>query len=149
VELFRNWVPVGEDTVPPWTFTLNAAPADSHVLAARAHGSAGAASVDRIVVNVTTSTDAQTRRSFDSRAIASPNPTGSYSRILLELPLPGPVEISLFDSSGRLVRKSVTPDLTLGHHELELDMSGFAPGIYFFRTASGGRISSGKIVLVR
>ena len=78
-----------------------------------------------------------------------PNPASDYLTCLLAMPEAGPVELMLYDLSGRLVlekRLEVTEPTEL---EAILDVSELASGIYTLRASSGGAQVSSRAVIAR
>jgi hypothetical protein len=85
---------------------------------------------------------------------SSPNPFSHATWIHFELPRPGPVDVGVYDVTGRLVRNlhvdrslessgSVSWD---GRDETGLAVS---PGVYLVRVVGSGSILTGRVVLVR
>ena len=64
---------------------------------------------------------------------AFPNPFGSSTTIGFSLPSDGPVNLQVFDISGRLVESLIDEVLPAGEHSVVLDGSYLMPGIYFVR----------------
>ncbi len=58
------------------------------------------------------------------------NPTSSSPHIRFELSEPAPIEISLYDISGRLIHRE-TQSFTTGNHEVELKTDKLDNGLYF------------------
>jgi len=67
----------------------------------------------------------------------------------------GPVRVSLFDASGRLVRTMLDePDVAPGLHDLNVNGRGdrgdrLGSGLYFYRVQAAERTASGRVVFVR
>jgi flagellar hook assembly protein FlgD len=83
---------------------------------------------------------------------ASPNPSSGETEIHFSLDRSGPVRVSLYDVTGRLVRELEMPDpLDPGEHALRWDGRNRngrpAPaGLYFVRIESGGRVATGRLL---
>ncbi|MCA9729838.1 MAG: T9SS type A sorting domain-containing protein, partial [Candidatus Eisenbacteria bacterium] len=78
-----------------------------------------------------------------------PNPFVESTRIRFSLPEAGRVRLSIFDSSGRLVREVVDETRPAGPHEIELRPGRLAGGIYWYRLESGSREATRKMVILR
>jgi len=87
---------------------------------------------------------------FPLAAVASPNPFRDETTVRLRLPRPGPVELRVFDASGREVvaplRRARAPQ---GALDLRLDGSGWGSGQYFYTVRTETGIASGRLLLVR
>ena len=77
-----------------------------------------------------------------------PNPATSVLYIDYELEKEGEVEIAIFDLLGHKVaeieRGSLQPE---GAHSLEVDISGFKPGVYLCRVNSADGVKSEKLIV--
>jgi len=83
-----------------------------------------------------------------------PNPFNPLTTIKYDLPEGGPVRLSVFDLSGRLVRTLVDESMPLGSHETEWDgrdASGreVSSGSYLARLEFGGKVETVRMGLVR
>jgi hypothetical protein len=84
-----------------------------------------------------------------------PNPAMESASISFDLPVSGPVRLSIHDSAGRLVRDLlIGADLAAGRHEALWDGIGAdgrpAPaGTYFCRFAAGASSSTAALILLR
>jgi hypothetical protein len=84
-----------------------------------------------------------------------PNPFNPTTMISFELPLKSSVEISIYDVLGRKVKSLVDDIRDAGKYRIQVDMSGYASGVYFYRIIakpiSGGNefISVRKMLLVK
>jgi len=78
-----------------------------------------------------------------------PNPASDYLTCLLAMPEAGPVELMLYDISGRLVLVQQLEATEPTELEAILDVSGLASGVYTLRASSGGREVSARAVVVR
>jgi agmatine deiminase len=83
-----------------------------------------------------------------------PNPFNPHTRIAFELPVAGPVELSVYSAAGRRVATLVNRPLGAGPHEVSWsgveDGGGrAASGVYFFRLVHNGDIVSRKGVLLK
>lgn len=75
-----------------------------------------------------------------------PNPASGNAIIAFDLPETAPVELTLYDISGRTVRTVVDETLTTGEHEARV--SGLAPGVYVYRLRAGDFNAAKKMVVV-
>ena len=83
-----------------------------------------------------------------------PNPFNPSTTISYQIPKSGRVELSIYDVSGRLVRKLVNEYKSEGLHTAEWngkDSSGrsVSSGIYFYRMKSGEFLETRRMVLLR
>lgn len=78
-----------------------------------------------------------------------PNPVHGVTRIRFSLPQAGPVRLSLFDLSGRLVWRPLDETRPAGPQELRLDAAGrLAGGLYFYRLEAGGAVATRKMLVM-
>ncbi len=89
-------------------------------------------------------------REFALAPIA-PNPFRDCARIAFDLPVAAHVQIDIYDVRGRRVRALLAEARPAGRHEVEwpgFDDEGLAvaPGIYFARARSRGRVITRKLV---
>ena len=84
----------------------------------------------------------------------SPNPFNPSTRINYELPQPQPVELAVFDMSGRLVRLLVSQAEKAGKHSIE--WNGYDQqsrlvnsGVYLIRLKTGNKEMVRRAVLIR
>lgn len=80
----------------------------------------------------------------------SPNPVQARSNIRFAMPEPGSVSLKIFDVAGRLV-KTIIDGTTYpaGWHQVTLDASSFASGVYFYRIQMGDYMKARKILVLR
>ena len=86
-------------------------------------------------------------KSFILRAY--PNPFNATTTIVFELPVPGEVELTLFDVTGRMVRTLAERRYAAGRQEVTLQANGLSSGIYFARLTMAGFTKTQKLLLVR
>jgi flagellar hook assembly protein FlgD len=84
----------------------------------------------------------------------SPNPFRQSVEISFKVPKAGPVEICVFDVSGRLVRRFELNAASPGRRSLhwygdDQDSRKLPAGIYAYSVTTGGISSVGKIVMAR
>jgi len=88
-----------------------------------------------------------------SRFEATPNPFQRSLSIRFSLNAPAPVEISVFDLSGRRVATLFQGSLPAGSHESSWDARDSrgqraGAGVYFIRAREGDRVESRQVVLI-
>lgn len=79
----------------------------------------------------------------------SPNPAANAASLSYRLTIDSPVEISLFDATGRLVKTLVDEIQTAGDHRLALDNIGLAAGIYFVRVSTDQGTETETMAIIR
>jgi hypothetical protein len=82
---------------------------------------------------------------------SAPNPFRTIATIHFDLPADSPVDLRLFEVSGRLVRVLADEGLPAGRHTVRwngLDERGqrAAPGVYFYRLKAGEFAATRRIV---
>ena len=80
---------------------------------------------------------------------SAPNPFQTATRLRYVLPTTESVRLDVYDLLGRRVSTLVDQQQTSGPHEVMLDGSRLAPGVYFVRLAAGDRRTTQKVHLVR
>jgi hypothetical protein len=78
-----------------------------------------------------------------------PNPVGSGTTIRYALPEPAPVNVRVYDVTGRLVHTLVDADLQAGFHEVAWDTNGLPGGVYIVMLETGTVSRSVRVSLVR
>ncbi len=88
---------------------------------------------------------------YQGRDVAiAPNPFSSFSTIHYSLPLDGSISITIIDPLGRVVAKPLDEEFQeAGQHEIQLDASKLAAGIYLCRLNAGGIEQETKFVVER
>jgi hypothetical protein len=88
-----------------------------------------------------------------SFAVTGANPAQGSAHFRLGLPAAGPVELAIYDVSGRRVATLAHGELPAGWHDRAWTANddGGAPasGVYFARMLAGGRLLSSRVVLLR
>jgi hypothetical protein len=84
----------------------------------------------------------------------TPNPFARGTTVNYELAQYGPAELTVHDVSGRLVRHLENGPRQRGFHAVRwngTDVSGrvVPAGVYFVRLSAGGKVSTGRVTLVR
>ncbi|MGH2570573.1 MAG: FlgD immunoglobulin-like domain containing protein, partial [bacterium] len=83
-----------------------------------------------------------------------PNPFREGVTIEYALPAPGPVEVAIYDATGRVVRRIVQGERPAGAHKESWngrDAFGHpaASGVYFVRLTAGSETRLRKVILAR
>jgi hypothetical protein len=69
----------------------------------------------------------------------NPNPVSSCATISFDLPDAMVVSLKLYNLQGKQLSCFINRELQPGHHEIEIDMSTYPPGIYLFQIANKTR----------
>jgi len=77
-----------------------------------------------------------------------PNPFNPVTEITFSIPETSVVDLSVFDTAGRLVRRLVNEKKTYGRHTVSFDGSGLNSGIYFYRLQTDSRTIDAKRMLL-
>jgi hypothetical protein len=81
-----------------------------------------------------------------SLAIAGAHPAGDRVRFAFELPEPGPLEIEVFDVTGRRVGDAIREVRPAGPGEVAWDASHLAAGVYLARLSAAGERARARLV---
>jgi len=84
----------------------------------------------------------------------TPNPSSRMAVVSYELGHAGPVDLTIHDVSGRLVRRLQSGCRTPGRHDVNWNATDghgrrVPAGIYFLRFAAGSEVSSRRLTLIR
>lgn len=82
------------------------------------------------------------------RTAVYPNPTRGVTSIKYEMDAPGEVRLTLHDSHGSELYRTIEGPRDAGEHILRLDTAPLSDGVYFVQIVSGGRIIAGSTVIV-
>ena len=82
------------------------------------------------------------------RLAASPSPTAGPGRVSFHLDVPSDVRLSVLDVLGREVAVLADGPRAAGPHEVALNASRLAPGVYVVRLAAGRSVSSRMLSVV-
>ncbi|UCF05200.1 MAG: alkaline phosphatase family protein [bacterium] len=150
VEFFANWNKLGDDATLPYTFTWNGLPLGSFTITARAVRDDSIAAVSNIsIVVFDPATDAAEIETSRIQYRLYPNPLSTTARIDFSMVRSGRAGLVLYDVSGRRIRTLPLGWREQGRHSVHVNASGLPPGLYFFRLHLGGRIETGKCMIVR
>ncbi len=78
-----------------------------------------------------------------------PNPFNPTTTIQYAIPRAGNVRVAVYDLLGRQVATLVDGPTTAGRHEVSVDASGWASGLYVYTLRAGGEIVTRNMVLLR
>jgi hypothetical protein len=78
-----------------------------------------------------------------------PNPFNPTTTIRFDLPESSEVKLDLYSVDGRKVATLVNSQLSDGRHQVELDASNLASGVYFYTLSAGGRLLTQKLTVVK
>jgi hypothetical protein len=78
-----------------------------------------------------------------------PNPFNPTTTIRYALSSRSHVTLDLFNTLGQIVTELVNGDLEAGQHEVRVDASGLASGVYFYRLRAGNFIQTKSLSLLR
>lgn len=77
-----------------------------------------------------------------------PNPFRNETRIRFEMPVAEEANLTLYDAAGREIAVLLDRPLPAGPHEVVVDGSAFAQGIYFYRLRTGRFTQTRKLALL-
>jgi hypothetical protein len=81
---------------------------------------------------------------------SSPNPARFETAISFVIPSRGPIDLFVYDVSGRRVSKIYRNSvLEAGHHRVAFDTRRLRPGSYFYRLDAAGESTTQKFFVVR
>jgi hypothetical protein len=78
-----------------------------------------------------------------------PNPFNATTTLALELPQAGPVTVTLVDALGRQAQQYAFPQLSAGRHDIRVDGSHIASGVYFAQVTAGTFRVTQKLALIK
>lgn len=78
-----------------------------------------------------------------------PNPFNPVTSIDFELPVSGPVTLTIYDVSGREVCIPVQANKSSGGHTILFDSKDLPSGIYFYRLRAGSFVQTKKMLLLK
>lgn len=78
-----------------------------------------------------------------------PNPFTATTTIRFSLQHPGFVKMEVFDVLGRRVRTLVSGERAAGVHDVQFSADDLAPGVYYYRLASGDAVESRQMILLK
>jgi hypothetical protein len=78
-----------------------------------------------------------------------PTPTTGLRTVRIDLDVPGPVDLALFDVTGRRVETLHSGMLAAGAHAVSVRSRGLATGVYVVRLATTAGQESQKVHILR
>ena len=78
-----------------------------------------------------------------------PNPFNSSTTISYSLPKSSPVELKLYDITGRVVSTLVNGSQNPGYYQVPFDANHLSSGVYFYRLNANGTSQVSKLSLVK
>lgn len=78
-----------------------------------------------------------------------PNPFNPSTAIEYVLPTDGRVRLTVHNALGEEIKSLVNGFQTAGIHRVTFDAAGLPSGVYFYRLMAGGRVSVGKMSLLK
>jgi len=82
-------------------------------------------------------------------AQTAPNPCSASASLKITLPAAAPVEVVVYDLSGRRVATPFAGALPAGDHRLVVDTSALPAGVYLYRVTAGADVAVKKMVVAR
>jgi hypothetical protein len=80
---------------------------------------------------------------------AFPNPCNPSTTLRFYLAAPVQTRLVVYDLLGRLVLSPVDGDRAAGEHEVQIDASRLASGVYIYRLTAAGRTQSRTFIVAR
>ena len=79
-----------------------------------------------------------------------PNPTTDYTNIQFTIPKEGPVELCIFDLTGRkLIQVLKEDNMPAGQYRYDVDLSVLAEGVYYSSLLSQEGVATSKVVIIK
>ena len=78
-----------------------------------------------------------------------PNPFNPVTKIKFDIPRFSEVSIKIYDLLGAEVATVYSGELQAGFYEADVDASGYASGVYFYRIEAGDYINVKRMILVK
>ncbi|HZW39344.1 MAG TPA: T9SS type A sorting domain-containing protein [Ignavibacteriaceae bacterium] len=78
-----------------------------------------------------------------------PNPFNPSTKINYTLPYTAKVKLQVYDVLGNLITTIVNEEQNAGSYKVDLDLSKFSSGIYFFQLQAGNFIQTKKMILMK
>jgi hypothetical protein len=85
----------------------------------------------------------------DQSPAVFPNPASTRVTFRCTLTEPGTLDISISDLQGAEVMNAVHMTCGAGEQVISADVSALTPGVYLYRSTTGGQTSTGRIVIIR
>lgn len=78
-----------------------------------------------------------------------PNPFNPSTTIGYDLPQRSNVSLIVFNTLGQKVADLLNGEIEAGHHEVQLNASSLASGVYFYRLRAGSFVDTKKLIVVK
>ena len=149
VEFFADGALLGADSTSPYSYAWTEIPLGVYRLTARAVRDDGIAATASVEIEITSAAAGNDGHSLLRMPRIYPNPFDRFSTIEFSLPETDAVEVDVYDLLGRRVERLFGGSLRGGIHELTIDASSYAPGIYFLQLRSSTAVRTAKLMIVR
>jgi len=149
VEFFADGVSLGADSTSPYAYAWTEIPLGAYRLTARAVRDDGIAATASVDVEIASATAGSSGHSLLRTPRIYPNPFDRLSTIEFSLPETDAVEVDVYDLLGRRLERLFGGRLGGGGHEMTLDASSYAPGVYFLQLRSSTAVRTTKFMIVR
>jgi aminopeptidase N len=78
-----------------------------------------------------------------------PNPVNNSTKIVYELNTSCNVKLDISDITGKIIISPVNQNTVSGKHEVDVDCSNFAPGIYYYTMQAGDYRQTRKMIVTK
>ncbi len=78
-----------------------------------------------------------------------PNPFNPTTEIRFELPASSMVNLTVYDTQGREVRRLLNEELGAGNHTATFEATGLPSGVYLYRLTAGAVTETGRMTLAK
>jgi hypothetical protein len=78
-----------------------------------------------------------------------PNPVSNMATIEFESIKSGHINLNIFDALGNKLENILNSEINPGLHQIQIDMSGFTNGVYFYQLETEPHIYTKKIMVLR
>ena len=102
-----------------------------------------------VIATILDADDAPTALPKTYALAAYPNPFNPSTTLAFDLPQSGPVDLVIYDVTGREVRTVLNSVLEAGRHQLAFDASDLPSGIYFARLTAQATTLTHKLLLLK
>ena len=107
-------------------------------------------SINRLVFTFAGQTDTEEAPQTGALGLrVAPNPTDGRTMVRYQMATAGSVAITLYDLTGREVRKVAPQQVGPGAQETVLDVDGLAPGLYLCVVNADGTVESASVSVSR
>jgi hypothetical protein len=79
----------------------------------------------------------------------SPNPFNAITSLRFDIPEPGAVKITLYDVLGRVAKQLDFGNMNAGDHNVQVNASDLASGVYFVHLQTAGQTLTRKMLLLK